>query len=647
MPPDASPAPSGSQPPPSAAPISRCRVCGAANRAYGTFCLACGEPLTDDAPGPAAGAGDGGRRSRGLTILAMLLAGAVLGGLLLNWYGDETRAASYRGGVAAAAAYDWSTAATRFQSAGAFRDAPVRAVQAEANARQRAALAHSVEYAGLAQNWKEVLVALGRLLPLDPTDSGAQAQRKYARDRFLDRELQGTLYLVATGANAGLYANLAAGRDIRLPGSDGESRPRAWSADGRRLVYDRPRLHAGETLPGGSGQRESVLATFPAPDSAAAGTPAAAITLTVLPPLITPTAGGLFLPGGLLWQTYPRDVGLSNYLLTYYRFADGSTVPITSSGEWRYVAAASPATGQLLLVEPPPPAGPELSRIMVTPPGGRPSFDIQERGGLRDAAFSADGRYLFCAIQEGTGATSLTRSLFILRLGAPVPAPGPPSAGWQFLRSITSGPRVTPPDLAAEFVPAGSDATRYVLLTTREGPDISFTLHRLADDDETLIWSGPAPEGITRQVLADNGAWLAYMAGDPAGPHLVVQGLSAGTPPLTLASAGFRGGDTTLAFAPGGAYLVYGTPGPEHGAPGALYTLALARSDMSPSGTPALQPLYLGTAQADGDAPALALPPGGQVVLYIDTQHTLHAVTYDNAVDLPLPGRVAGVWSLR
>jgi len=124
----------------------------------------------------------------------------------------------------------------------------------------------------------------------------------------------------------------------------------------------------------------------------------------------------------------------------------------------------------------------------------------------------------------------------------------------------------------------------------------------------------------------------------------VLQSLAADATPLVLSSAGFRAG-AALSFAPGGETLIYRTPGIAAETPGALYSLDVRPIDMSPSGTPPLHPIYLGTA-AGGDLPTSAATPDGTVLLYIDATQTLHAVDYAATIDLTLPGHIAGIWSL-
>jgi hypothetical protein len=124
----------------------------------------------------------------------------------------------------------------------------------------------------------------------------------------------------------------------------------------------------------------------------------------------------------------------------------------------------------------------------------------------------------------------------------------------------------------------------------------------------------------------------------------VLQSLAADSTPLVLSSAGFWAG-AALNFVPNGETLLYRTPGLAEEAPGALYGLDVRPIDMSPSGTPPLHPIYLGTA-AGGALPTSAPTPDGTLLLYIEARQTLHAVDYAATIDLRLPGHIAGIWSL-
>jgi hypothetical protein len=629
-----------------AGPALRCPHCGAGNHAYASFCITCGEPLAAEdlrLPGPAERRSPPRIRLARIGIGLALCAGLVW--MLGSWYQDEARAASYRNGAVAVAAHDWAGAIAQFHAAVPYADAATRAVQAEQTLRDQARLAGAAEYASLGRNWLELVPILDKLLQIDPTDAGARSERLFARNMLLDRELQGMIYLIADGPRAGLYATTAAGRDIPLPGSDGRSRTRAWSADGARVVYDRPRAGARIT-----GVREAVLATFRPPTSLAAGVPPDPITTQVLPLIISPSLSGQFVPGGLFWQTFSADDGQPGGSLLFYRFADGQSFPIRASGQWRYLAAASTTTGSTLLVAPPSlNPDPVVSRLTLGHPGDPPLLDQTVTGWMTGASFSPDGQYVLYTMQDGSINTVLSTSLYYIHL-QPGAITGTTYVETQFLVSITSaGPN--PPLLSAAFVPDGQGASSQALVSLRDQGQQSFSLVRLVDGITTPIWTGPASQRITAQTISEDGAWLAYLAEDADGARLVLQDLRPGMPPLSLGSAGFHQATPSLTFSPGSHYLLYQTPGPTQGTPGALYSLALTPLARAAGGAPPLQPVHLGTvASADDMLPTVALAPGGNVLLYVDPRHTLHAAAYDGTLDLPLdelPGPVAAVWSLQ
>jgi len=615
----------------------RCRNCGARNHAYAAFCIGCGEPALDEVPSVAADARPN-RRMRLLQSAIGLLILLGLGSLIAGWLADEGRQNSYHQGTAALAAHDWARAAGAFQAAGTFADAPARASQAAQTLRDRTRLAQAAEYAARARDWPEDLRILDKLLQIDPHDAGARSEQAFVRNQLLGQTLPGTLFLVAEGPDAGLYVNLPGALNIKLPGSDGLSRPRAWNAAGDSLIYDRPARRSAPRA-GASGFRESVLVRFPHAGEAATG--AESLATEVLPPAIIPSSDGMFAPDGLYWKTYPRDDSLSDRLLAFYRFAGGSVEPITVSRQWRYVVTTNEATGLALLVAPPTDQDP-TSHITVTRPGAAPVLDEVIPGWLTAASFSPDGRYLLFSVQDGSFTTALTRSLYLAHLTADTQNP----RRWgriDMLRSTITG-HMQAPEMSADFVPRRDGAADQILIAVRDEERMSLILHNLADGLETTVWTGPSPEQIDAWALSGNGAWLAYVVTDKDDARLVLQRLAADTPPLVLNSAVFRAG-AVLRFVPGGEKLVYRTLGLVEDAPGALYTLDVRPIDMSPSGTPPLHPIYLGTA-AGGDLPTNAATPDGTLLLYIDAHDILHAVDYAATIDLTLPGHIAGVWSL-
>lgn len=623
--------------PPLRGAARHCRNCGARNQAYATFCIGCGEPALEETSSVEAAA----RPSRRLRLLQgvvglVLLLG--LGSLIAGWLADEGRQNSYHEGTAALAAHDWAHAVRAFQAAGTFSDAPARAQQAAQTLRDRTRLAQAAEYAALARDWPEDLRILAKLLQIDPHDAGARSQQAFVRNKLLAQSLPGTLYLVDEGPDAGLYVNLPGALNIKLPGSDGLSRPRTWNATGDSLIYDRP---ASRTTPraGASGFRESVLVHLPRADEAG-GTPDGLAT-EVLPPAIIPSSDGMFAPDGLYWKTYPRDDSLSDRLLTFYRFAGGSVEPITVSRQWRYVLTTNEATGLALLVAPPTDLDP-TSHITVTRPGAEPVVDEVIPGWLTSAAFSPDGRYLLFSVQDGSFTTALTRSLYLAHLAAGGVS-SPRYRRVDLLRSTITA-HVQPPETTAGFVPGPDGATDDILIAVRDDRLMTLIVRNLTSGMETTIWSGPAPDQIDAWAISDNGAWLAYVVTDKDDARLVLQRLAADTAPLVLNSAVFRAG-AVLRFVPGGEKLVYRTLGLVEDAPGALYSLDVRTTDLSPGGIPPLHPIYLGTA-AGGALSTSAATPDGTLLLYIDARGILHAVDYAATIDLTLPGHIAGIWSL-
>ncbi len=507
-------------------------------------------------------------------------------------------------------------------------------------AQERERLAYTAQTAETAHDWAAAFPTLNTLLRISPGDPDLQRRQTVAREGWLAAALAGTVYSVAAGPGAGLYANLPAIRGVPLPGSDGGSRVLAWQPGGAALVYDRP---------GGAGNpsRESMLAQVRAANGLAASTQPDWFATAALPPAIAPTLTGLFTPAGLFWSTHPRDDSLIDPLLIMYRFADKATLHVSADDARRYVAALDGAQGRLLLVDPAGDPQHPSSRFLIATPGASAASIGTQPGGTIAARFAADGRHLLVTLQDGNAA-SLTQRIYLVHLSVRTTT-GPAEARWELLRAQTD-PRGAPTDLRADFVPAGDGHSHTVLLWERNRSTLRLTLHPMGSM-ETEIWHGPAPQWANNYTFSADGRLLAYVSGETGSGRLVLQRLAEGAVPQTLNGAAFRGG-ALPAFAPDSRRLIYRTPALDTPTPAgervasALYSLPLDDGASTKGSSAPLRPVYLGTVA--GDVPsALALPPGGQVLLYLDPDHTPHAVSYDGTLAVALPGPVAGVWSLR
>jgi len=610
------------------ASTNRCRCCGTANQPYATFCLNCGE--ADFAADAAVVSYQLAaiRRRSGETDFAADTAVALPDHAdpqrTLRWAGVRRWGAPILAGVALL---------------GLLGGAGIEQMRrGDRAAQERDRLAQTAQAAEAAHNWDTAFSALSTLRRIHPADADLRERQTVAQAGVLAAALAGTVYSVAAGPEAGLYANLPALRGVPLPGSDGASRPLAWQPGGGALVYDRA---GGAANP----VRESVLARTHAANGLAASTQPDLLDTTALPPAVTPRLSGLFTPTGLLWPTHPRDDNTIDPLLVVYRFADQTTLRVSAGATGQYVAALDAAQGRLLLVDPPADPQQPISHFGLVTPGSAPQAIGSERGGLVAAQFAADGRHLLVTLQE-SAPTRLTQRIYLVHLSLRT-ADHPAEARWELLRE-QNDPRATPTEVRADFVPAADGHSHTVLLLERDRTTLRLTLHPMGSM-ETPLWQGTAPQWLGNYTLAPDGRRLAYVSGETGSGRLVVQRLVAGAVPQILNGAAFRSG-ALLDFAPDGRHLVYrspagSTPGATDTPTGsALYSLPLDDGDGTPASNP-LRPSYLGTVVA-GPA-ALALPPRGRLLLYLDPSHTAHAVAYDGTLDVALPGPVASVWSLR
>ena len=505
-------------------------------------------------------------------------------------------------------------------------------------------MAQTAQIAEAAHDWNTAFSALDTLLRIHPGDADLRGRQAVARAGVLAEGLAGTVYSIADGPGAGLYANLPAVQAVRLPNSDGLSRPRAWQAVGSALVYDQPRLWRGQQQPGDSA-RESVLARVQAANGLAASTQPDLLATQRLPPAILPSMHGVFTADSLFWPTFPRDDGIMDPLLTVYHFADGTTQRISTTRGSRYLGALDAAQGRILLVDPPSNWDQPSSRLILGRPGEPPIYSADQPGWLLTAQFAADGRHLLITMQEGSADRGLTRRVYLVHIST-ANKDRPASTRWELLREQRDPPGA-PSELHADFVPAGDGRSHTILLWERDRTTLRLTVHATGSS-ETVLWQGAAPQWAGPYTFSPDGRWLAYVSGETGGGRLVVQRLVAGSVPQMLNGAAFRSG-AQLDFAPDSRHLVYrtsaGTPGAAKAPVGtALYGVPLDEGTATPTGGP-LHPHLLGTV-AEGPA-ALALPPSGRLLLYLDPNHTPHAVAYDGTLDVALPGPVAGVWSLR
>jgi hypothetical protein len=160
-----------------------------------------------------------------------------------------------------------------------------------------------------------------------------------------------------------------------------------------------------------------------------------------------------------------------------------------------------------------------------------------------------------------------------------------------------------------------------------------------------LLWSGPGQKlGYDTAAVSPDGRTLAFH--DPRGQSgaLVLAPLAGSDPPRAFPCPTADGYTIHVTFASRGDYLLYEVR--DHTdlvqtRTKPLYTLPIKAA-------PGTAPRQVTTAaqNADPTLPTVALPPGGDVLLYVTVGGALYATTFDGAANQLQATGVAAVWSL-
>ena len=573
--------------------------------------------------------------------LALLIIG-LLGWGLAGWWQGEEAAGAYREGRAAVAAHHWAAAVAAFGRAGAWRDAPAQVEQARAQIQAFTSAYRAGAAAAARGDWPDAVRAYTTAAAIGPDESDAAAAGAAARRQLGATGLAGTVILVTGGAQPGLYLEPA---NTYLPGSTATSRVRAIAGDGRRFIYDQaPPVPGGPALP-----TPPPRSDFWIPSRAfAQARPVILVTLDLaghpgfqpLPAAVDGNGLGVFL-GDVLWWYAPRnDFGYYSYAVTYYdlRSGEGGLIagpsgrvqPIAWQADGRQVALAAYASV-------PPGADPHADVYLADAHGTRQRTVGTVEGTIGASSFSADGRYLFC---QTTGRGSATHTLYLADLSSPLSDRwGPPLMPVETVTVPGGGPS----GLTATWL--GSESR--LLLDVWQADDERLDLYRppydlgLPTNAWTILWHGEAPPPTADlAALTPDGSQIAWRYRAPDGQDHLLRQAPTGELRDTPITAG-SGQALEVAFAPRGAYLVYGAHALDGRAGGRLTPVfALPTTDNGP-------PVRLGERIWDVEHPSLALPAAGTVVALINPQHELHAVTYDGRTDLLIASDVAAIWDIR
>jgi hypothetical protein len=587
------------------------------------------EPHFEELDAPARSAEP--RRERWLAA-GLLLVVIVVGGA--GWWRGEAGSAVYRRATAAAAARHWSEAQAAFAAAGDWRDAPARAVEAGAQARQLAGLYEQGRQAVVRADWAAAATAFAGAADISPDYRDVAAQLATARDQLRNTGLAGTIALVADGAQPGLYLEPEA---RYLPGSDGSSRVRAVAGDGRRFIYDQaPRVPPGGsplTLPTPAPRagfwvptpspwqiRPAVLATL---------SPEGTVSLQPLPDGIDGRGLGLFLGDTLWWYAPRNDFGYYSFTVSYYGLGDGARGIVTGSSGRDELITWQPDGSRVL-----------MASYSSVPPGSapRPRLDVTGaraarlgtlgtvEGTVIDAGFSADGRYLFF---QTASRGSLTQTLYLADL-ASLAAP----------RVTRIREQITPGNTSAGMAAVWQGLQPQLLVDTWDAAGEHLFSFDPAIDAFAPRWTGPPRPAVQDlATISPDGRQFALRYRTPTGQdNLRVASLNGSTRDVAIRPGPHDSVDLT--FAPDGAHLIYSNyrldlrPGARR-----MPVFSLAVSGTAP-------PMRLGERDWDADLPTLALPIASSLAAIVTSQHELHAVTYDGRTDLLIASGVAAVWSL-
>lgn len=552
-------------------------------------------------------------------LLGLLLVVGVLGYAAVDWGRTEYLAQHYQRGRAAAEARHWDAAVAGFAAAEGYQDAARWLANAQEQVRQRDSLLVQARDATTPGDaWR----ALAALELIEPDYPDIARRLRNARERLFAGGMAGSIYLQTTGSPPGLYL-LRYGVAEYLPGSDAQSRVRGVASGGTAFLYDAPAadLRGGCLLPCRQGDRVIMLVRF-----GAAGEQA---TRPVGGEL-DPAGSGIFTRDGSgFWWTARDDVRYVD--LDQPQLAN----PLAARPGWR-VLAVDPAQKHILLAAPPRAAVGNTLLYLATA-AGQEARQLQNTasGTVLNAAFSADGNHL---VYEGQQIyNEVTRSLWQMDLRMAEPAlAGVEWLTWQQVHSLVR--------LNAFLLPAPA---AYRLLVDRidmNGEEIAA--FDLRTGGRRVLWSGPGQElGYDTAAVSPDGRYLAFY--DPHGQSgtLVLASLAGADPPRTFPCLTADGYTIHVAFAPRGDYLLYEVRDYTDRVQvrtKPLYTVPTAAA----AGTVPRQ-VITAAQSADPTLPTVALPPSGDLLLYVTVGGALYATTFDGAANQLQATGVAAVWSLR
>ena len=553
-------------------------------------------------------------------LLGLALVVGVLGAAAIDGWQTEQARQAYRQGLAAAAARHWDTAARAFAQAGSYPNAAQQHAEAAAQvARRDGLLAQAAQAPGLGAAWH----ALTEAAAIEPEYPGLSDRVEAARGQLFRKGVAGTVFLQTGGASPGLYL-LAGAEPIYLPGSDAQSRVRGRAPDAQTFLYDRApgAAPSGCLLPCDPRLRQVVLVR-----QGRAGPPTIQVVGGDLPAegsaTFTRDGSGLWWSAG--GRTWYGD-------LTHRKMTD----VLRAHPGWR-VAALDPSQGRILLAGPAagtPPGTPLIladatGQALDPPPPAMP-------GTVLRALFSADGSHLVYLAQQTSGQT--IRALWQMDLQHPEYALH--ELGW-----LPWGEIQAVGWLGAFLPPSPADAAVLIYRLDARGEQVVQV--NLGEGGAIRLWSGQARElhGNTAAISPD-GRTLALHNAQGVASTLDLVALDGGVAARAFPAPAYGGQSVHAAFSPGGDYVIYTVHNPDgiqRGYVQPIYSLPVD----APAGTAPLVLDRNAVMPYDPGLAVVALPPGGELLLYVRAGGTLEATTFDGAARATLGTGVDAVWSLR
>jgi hypothetical protein len=580
--------------------------------------------------------------------------GGVAGYALFDWQHKSAQTDAYRQGVSAEQRKDWDKAGESFAQAGDWHDATQRKETAAHKVKERDRLYGEALAAESRSDFLGAVSDLQKVQAIQPAYRDTDRRLASAREQALNHGLDGIIYLVQEGENPGLYIRDELGQAHLLPGSDRNSAVHAISTANKAFVYDRPSEELDYLA---SGLRDDAMARDPLRQGRGDRVPVLAglsksgvLTVIALPEL--DSAGmGVFAARGLWWyssQPSKGSFGYETFFLSDYLPFSQDVVRVSDLQAGKRVAAVDPQRSRVVMAEV---AGEARSSVRKTylylaDARGHDGRLLQTvDGDVVDASVSSDGRWLLYSARQDSAAIS--KALYVLSLeekqGTGGASPSP-----RLLDTLSWSGMPLSAHLSGGFLPADDAGQIRVVVSRSEESVESLRVFNLDNGQTDFSWSGQT-DGIVRTgltVMSSDGKFLAYRRQD--GNDFTLQFLNLQTVPAGKSQAtlrAFPGTEARVQISPGADYVIaslFSPDGISRSIEQAVYSFRISDDGKPGSGLLVAKP----TLPYMEEYPALAMPPGGYLLAYVNTAKELRAVGYGGDGDTLVARGVGAVWSL-